>query len=140
MCERRDQTSAPGNLRNLTGNELIADLAGLVAIFGGVAAGIRWGVPRLQAWSKKRGRSRAPARPEDPVSTQEPAAVEKIWPTRSVAATYRGPGGEPFPAGEYHCPRDGRILDLDYPQARGHCAACGRDYELQPQFFGATWR
>jgi hypothetical protein len=107
----------------VTVTEGLTDGGALVVIVGGVAAAIRWGVPAARAWRANR------------------RALEKIWPIRPVAASYRGPGGVSVPAGEYRCPRESRQLELDYPKARGHCPACGRDYELQfPTTFNATWR
>jgi hypothetical protein len=106
----------------MTVTEVLTDGGALVVIVGGLAAAVRWGVPAARAWRANR------------------QTLEQIWPTRSVAASYRGPGGVSVPAGEYHCPRDNRILDLDYPQARGKCLACGRVYELRFPEFNATWR
>jgi hypothetical protein len=106
----------------MTLTELITDGGALVVIVGGIAAAIRWGVPEAQKWRANR------------------QALEKIWPMRPIAASYLGPGGVSVPAGEYHCPRDSRIIELDYPHARGHCPACGRNYELQFTTFNATWR
>ena len=54
----------------------------------------------------------------------------RLWPIRSVSASYRGPGGQYVPAGDYRCPRDHHRLDVSYEDARGACSACGRSYTI----------
>jgi hypothetical protein len=94
---------------------LIVGVAAVVGVVGGVA---RWALRAVR-------------------SRQKP---QQVWPTRSISGSYRLPSGGSVPMGEYHCPRDARILDLDYPRARGHCAACGRTYELKFPEFGFAIR
>ena len=55
---------------------------------------------------------------------------QAVWPTRSIAASYRLPSGESVPAGDYRCPKDMHQLDVDYRTASGHCPACGRGYRV----------
>jgi len=108
----------------MTVTEVLTDGGALVVIVGGLAA-LSDGAFQLRVHGG---------------ITASRQTLEQIWPTRSVAASYRGPGGVSVPAGEYHCPLDNHILDLDYPQARGKCPACGRVYELRFPEFSATWR
>ncbi len=100
----------------------VAEWAGLflavAAVLGTIVGASRWAL--------RSGRSRL--------------KPQQVWPTRSISGSYRLPSGGSVPMGEYHCLRDARILDLDYPRARGHCPACGRKYELKFPEFGFAIR